>query len=91
MTKIIEKSKQIDVHLHIDKAYKIISDGLPTDYVEKVRAKLPNEKGLTPGIVRNLKSRITLYPKSRINVLTAIVEVAKEYQAELEKLEKLTN
>lgn len=86
MTNITEKNKENDMHSHIDKAYDLIKDSLPDNYVRLVMEKLPNEPGLTSGIIRNLKSRITKYPSTRINVLNALVEVAKEYKVDCNKL-----
>ena len=80
MTKIIEKNKKTDVQIHIDKAYEIIKDNLPIGYVEKVQLKLPNDKTLTVGIIRNVKNRVSKYPNSRLEVLNALVEVANEYK-----------
>jgi hypothetical protein len=94
MTKIIEKTKQSDVHSHIDKAYPLFADRLPANYVDKVFLKIPNDKTLTSGIIRNIRNRVSLYPVSRIDVIIALVEIANEYQEELsanlKKLEKHT-
>lgn len=89
MTNITLKGQKTDVQLHIDKAYAIIKNNLPSNYVKKVQAKI-DDPSLTAGIVRNLKNRVTIYPKTKINVLNALVEVANEYQADLKNLEQLT-
>jgi hypothetical protein len=89
MTKIIEKNILNDMHLHIDKAYVIIQNNLPVNYVQKVLQKLPEDKTLTSGIIRNIKNRVTRYPNSRINVLNALVEVANEYQRDMKHLKGL--
>lgn len=86
MTKITEKSNKQDVQMHIDKAYEIIKDSLPVGYVEKVLSKLKSDKTLNAGTVRNIKNRISKYPFSRLDVLNALVEVANEYQASVQKL-----
>jgi hypothetical protein len=90
MTKIIEKTKKTDVQTHIDNAYLIIKKGMPRNYVEKVFEKLPNDKDLTSGIIRNIKNRAVKYPSTRINVLTALVEIHNEYQEELNQFKNLT-
>ena len=41
-------------------------------------------------MIRNLKNRVTKYPKTKINVLNALVEVANEYQDDLKNLKDLT-
>lgn len=89
MTNIILKEQKTDVQSHIDKAYEIIKYNLPSNYVKKVQAKI-NDPNLTDGMIRNLKNRITKYPKTKINVLNALVEVANEHQDELKKLKNLT-
>ncbi|MCA1966958.1 MAG: hypothetical protein LDL23_09945 [Flavobacterium sp.] len=75
--------------MHIDKAYKIIENNLPSNYVKLVQEKL-EDPDLSSGIIRNLKNRVTKYPKTKINVLNALVEVANEYQEHLRKLRDLT-
>lgn len=77
------------MQLHIDNAYKIIDGWLPSNYVNKVLDKL-NDKTLTSGIVRNIKNRITEYPKTRLEVLNALVEVAKEHKGQFDKLKENT-
>jgi FPC/CPF motif-containing protein YcgG len=88
MTNIKEKNIKNDVHSHIDMAYAKIKDRLPENYVAKVFEKLNNDTTLTSGIIRNIKNRNNTYPKSRIKVLIALVEIADEYQLELNKLKE---
>lgn len=88
MTNIIEKNKNKDVHLHIDIAYQQIENNLPIGYVDKVLQKLKHDPTISKGIIRNVKNRISQYPLSRIPVLNALVEVAQEYQKELETLKE---
>jgi hypothetical protein len=88
MTNIKEKNIKNDVHSHIDKAYDKIKDRLPENYVPRVFEKLNNDPSLTSGIIRNIKNRSNPYPKSRIKVLIALVEIADEYQLELIKLKE---
>ena len=90
MTKIIEKNKQKDVHLHIDKAYAIIGEHCPMNYTEKVMEKM-SDPSLTSAIIRNLKHRVTRYPISRIPVLNALVEISLQHKADKEKLSRLTS
>jgi uncharacterized protein YktB (UPF0637 family) len=90
MTNITENKTKTDVQMHIDKAYEIIKNNLPSNYVKKVHAKIQDPE-LTDGMIRNLKNRVTKYPKTKINVLNALVEVAHEYQEDLNNLQKLTN
>ena len=89
MTNITENKQKTDVQMHIDKAYEIIQNNLPSNYVKLVQEKL-EEPDLSSGIIRNLKNRVTKYPKTKINVLNALVEVANEYQEHLKKLRDLT-
>lgn len=85
MTNIIEKTTKTDMQTHIDLAYEIIKDALPSDYTSKVQEKL-NDTSISDGVIRNVKNRITKYPFTRIAVLNALVEVAKEYQLDAKKL-----
>lgn len=89
MTKIQTKSHSKDVHSHIDKAYLIIDGKLPDYYVKAVKSK-PSCKNVSSGIIRNTRNRTTLYPINHIHVINALVQVANEYQNELEKLATLT-
>ena len=89
MTNITENKEKQDVQMHIDKAYEIIKNNLPSNYVKKVHAKI-QDSDLTDGMIRNLKNRVTKYPKTKINVLNALVEVANEYQDDLKNLKDLT-
>lgn len=89
MTNITENKQKQDVQMHIDKAYEIIINNLPSNYVKKVKSKI-EDPDLTDGMIRNLKNRVTKYPKTKINVLNALVEVANEYQDDLKNLKDLT-
>jgi hypothetical protein len=86
MTNIIINNKQKDMQLHIDKARLIITEFLPTEYVEKVLAKLPKDSNISKGTIRNVKNNLS----NRLDVLNAMVEVAKENKALQEKLIDIT-
>ena len=86
MTNIIINNKQKDMQLHIDKARSIITEFLPTEYVEKVLAKLPKDSNISKGTIRNVKNNLS----NRLDVLNAMVEVAKENKALQEKLIDIT-
>lgn len=86
----IKRNKQLnDVHLHIDKAYKIISKHLPEIYVKKVQQNLAKKgiENITSSIIRNVKNGTSV----RNDVLIALVEVAINNKKELEILKKITN
>jgi hypothetical protein len=89
MTKITLLANKKDVHTHIDKAYEIIKDNLPSNYVKLVREKI-NDDDLSDSMIRNIKNRVVEYPKTRINVLNALVEVAYEYTQDVNQLKDLT-
>lgn len=75
-----------DMELHIEKAYQIIDTHLPFNYTNAVLAKFPQEAGITPGMIRNVKKRAT----KRIDILNAMVEVALENKKLLENFRELT-
>lgn len=85
MTKITSKPKATDMHLHIEKGRKIINDYLPLMYVKKVQAKFPDKQKPSAQIIRNVKAGLV----ERIDVLNALIEVAKEHKKELDTLKKL--
>ena len=60
MTNIKEKSKNTDVQLHIDKAFKIIDEHLPVSYVPEVLEKLPLDTEITPSIIRNIQKKTSV-------------------------------
>lgn len=74
MTKIIEKTKNQDMQLHIKAARNILKEHLPNRYVEKVADKLPDKDNISFGTIRNVKNGLS----DRIDVLNALVEVAVE-------------
>lgn len=92
MSKITEKKQLQNVRMHINKAYDIISEGIPDNYVEMVVEELQVEKTeFMERVIRNVKNRVTEYPSKRLNVLNALVKVAQKYQAQVDELEKLVN
>ncbi len=86
MTNITNNTKGKDVQLHIAKAYKIIDEYLPFNYVEDVLKKLPKGNSITKSIIRNVKKKNS----SRLDVLNAMVEVALDNKRQMAKLKKLT-
>jgi hypothetical protein len=86
MTNITNNTKGKDVQLHIEKAYKIIDEFLPFNYVEEVLKKLPKGTSITKGIIRNVKKK----KSSRLDVLNAMVEVALDNKKQMAILKKLT-
>ena len=91
MTKVKEKTKKDDMQLHILKAYKIIEDHLPENYVIAVHKKLPIDANVSYGNIRNVKNKAYPVTKNKIIVLNALVEVALENKEQKEKLIKITN
>ncbi|MFA9191099.1 hypothetical protein AAGV28_06920 [Flavobacterium sp. FZUC8N2.13] len=86
MTNILTNNNNTDVQMHIDKAHKIIDEFLPTAYVDEVLKKLPKDHTVSKGMIRNVRAKLN----NRLDILNALVEVAKENQAQLEKLKMLT-
>lgn len=86
MTNITNNTKGKDVQIHIAKAYKIIDEYLPFNYVDDVLKKLPKGNSITKNIIRNVKKKNS----SRLDVLNAMVEVALDNKRQMAKLKKLT-
>ena len=86
MTNITNNNQADDVQLHIVKAYKIIDEYLPFNYVDDVLKKLPKGSSITKNIIRNVKKKNS----SRLDVLNAMVEVALDNKRQMAKLKKLT-
>lgn len=72
--------------LHINKAYEIIEAHLPFNYTTEVLKKLPPDSGITSGMIRNVKQKLS----KRIDILNAMVEVALENKKLEENFRKLT-
>ncbi len=88
MTKIKEKKEKQDVRLHIAKAFVIINEHLPDNYVQEVRKKLPE---VSSGVIRNVKNQANKITDNKLNVVNALVEVALANKEEKEKLQSLIN
>ena len=86
MTNITNNTKGKDVQLHIAKAYKIIDEYLPFNYVDDVLKKLPKGNSITKNIIRNVKKKNS----TRLDVLNAMVEVALDNKRQMAKLKRLT-
>lgn len=84
MTNIINNNKEHDMQLHIQKAYEIIDQYLPTNYANEVIEKLPTGSRITKGMIRNVKNKLN----ARLDILNAMVEVALENKRLQEKLKK---
>lgn len=84
MTNIMNNTKPDDMQIHIDNAFGIIDEYLPSTYVERVLEKIPKH---TPSksVIRNIRMRLSV----RIEVINALVEVALENKSEIEKLKKI--
>lgn len=87
MTNIRKNTTSKNVHSHIEKAYVIINEWLPREYVADVLAKLPIQKKVSRYTLHNVRQRKVL----KIEVINAMVEVALENKKQIEKLEKLTS
>jgi hypothetical protein len=85
----ISKNKQLnDMQIHIDNAYVIIAEHLPTIYVSSVIENLSKKgvTGISSSMIRNVKNKTNL----RHDVLLALVEVAQENKKTISDLKKLT-
>lgn len=85
MANITNNNKLNDVRLHIDKAFVIIDEYLPSPYVERVIKKFAKDPP-SKSIIRNVRSRLN----DRIEVINALVEVALENKAAIEELKLKT-
>lgn len=87
MTNIKEKSNKDDVQLHITKAFEIIEEHLPANYVPEILERLPPDTKITPSIIRNIRSkRAKGLTTSYLFVVNAMVELAIDNKTQKEKL-----
>lgn len=75
------RSHMVDLDPFIDAAFKIIDEWLPKEYVTEVKRIVP----VSAGSIRNIRSK----KKGNIKVINAMVEVALNNKAEIEKLREL--
>ena len=90
MTNIKQKVTLSNVKTHIEKAFEIIDEFLPSPYVDKVLAILPEPKP-KKSYVRNVRYRVTAAHDNRIDIINALVQVAKDNKAAIEKLIESTS
>jgi len=76
-----------DMQTHIENGFKIMKDYLPVTYLEKVKAKLPAGFA-SDDTIRNVRRNIQK-PENQIEIFLALVEVAKENKAAIEKLAEI--
>ncbi len=86
MTKIAEKNKVEDMQTHIKEALEFLDQHLPTLYVSEVKKRLAKDSGITSGIIRNVRNQSSTITENKLNVLNALVEVAKENKIQKEIL-----
>lgn len=90
VTNIKQNMKDANVKVHIEKAFVIINEFLPSPYVDRVLAILPEPKP-KKSYIRNVRYRVTASHDNRIDIINALLEVAKENKAAIEKLIKNTS
>jgi len=83
MTNVAKKKGTDNMHSHTVKAFEIIDEYLPYQYVEEVQeiCKKP------PGSIRNARIR----KKGNMQIINALLTVALRYKEQQEKLQELIN
>ncbi len=89
MTNIKEKTTSANVQSHIETAFAIIEEFLPSPYVDKVLEILPEPKPKA-GYIRNVRHRTTPAHDNRIDIINALVKVSLANKAQLQELKALT-
>lgn len=86
MTKLIKKSVQKNVHLHMSDVWAVIDDFLPKyGYVERVQNKL--KKKTAAGTIRNIRNK----RKGDLDVIKALLKISLEEKAKVESLAQQAN
>lgn len=88
MTNLIKENVQNNMQIHIDKAYKLIDTYLPYEYVKLVKEKLPGTN-VSSQQIRNVRNRINTSVERRLDIITALVEVANDNRSAVNKLKKV--
>jgi hypothetical protein len=71
---------------HIKRAYNFINEHLPSGYIELTKKELRKSRILVSDqVIRNVRSQITT---SNVDVLNALLKVAKAHQRKKKRLEK---
>lgn len=83
MANIIENNNIKNMQTHIDKAYQFLEDNLPTTYSIAVQKNLQYQKiTVSTSVIKNVRNRVSV----RIDVLNALLELARKNKAQVEEL-----
>lgn len=86
MSNIKENTKTDNVQMHIDKAYKFLDRYLPNPYVPKTEDYLKNKgQDISRSTINNVRNR----NNERLDVLNALLIIAKQNKAQVEELKSL--
>lgn len=89
MTNIVKNPSEKKVHSHISKAYDFLDAHLPYEYANEVVKNLKKKNvKVTSAVVRNVRAARTT---GRIDILNALLLVAKKNKKQLEKIETTIN
>ena len=93
MSNVVENKTQSNMHSHIDKAFKIIEEYLPSTYkglvLDKMRQSKIKEEDL-PSLrtILNVKNKCNGY-YNQVNIIKALVEVSLDNKVKHENLKEL--
>jgi hypothetical protein len=91
MSNVVEKTKQNNMHSHIEDSFKIIDEFLPSNYTCYVSEKLKSyDTRFSPSdrTIRNVKNKYDGFEK-QILIIKALVEVALDNKKNIESLKEL--
>ena len=82
MANVNKKTKKEDVQLHIKQSFEFIDEYLPLRYVSLTQAKMQllGNVAAASGTIRNVRSKKGVKPYQNLPVITALLEVAKDFQ-----------
>ncbi len=63
-----------EIQIYIEKAFEVINEHIPEDYVTKVLELLPNKTNVTKTIIQNVRRR-RQKPERRLEIFMALYQV----------------
>ncbi|HBK83837.1 MAG TPA: hypothetical protein DDZ41_09640 [Flavobacterium sp.] len=91
ITMLQQKKQTKNMHLHIDEVYRFLDAHLPYYYVEEV-IEIFQRKGFnrlpSKSTIRKVRSRNAASYEKRLDILNALVDLAKKNKSNKEKINK---
>ena len=88
-TMLQQKKQTKNMHLHIENVYGFLDEHLPYSYVDEVISIMKKKRGVklpSKSTIRKVRSRTSPSHEKRLDILNALVDLAKRNKSDKEKL-----